>query len=191
MVTTQLAIDRERTAVLIMDYQNTIVGTGREELLSRASQVLNAARGAGIPVIYVVVHFRQGYPEISPLNRMFRGLKDAGLLLEGTPGAAVHPDVAPQPGDVIVVKRRVGAFSTTDMETVLKAKGVTHLALMGIATSGVVLSTVRWAADADYEMTVVADCCADGDEEVHRVLTEKVFPSQAAVVSAQELLGAL
>jgi nicotinamidase-related amidase len=77
------------------------------------------------------------------------------------------------------------------METVLKAKGVTHLVLMGIATSGVVLSTVRWAADADYEITVLADCCADADDEVHRVLTQKVFPRQATAVSAAEFLQAI
>jgi nicotinamidase-related amidase len=77
------------------------------------------------------------------------------------------------------------------METLLKAKGVTHLVLMGIATSGVVLSTVRWAADADYEITVLTDCCADADEEVHRVLTQKVFPRQATVATAGEFSQAV
>jgi non-ribosomal peptide synthetase component F len=78
-----------------------------------------------------------------------------------------------------------------EIETVLRAHNVTHLVLLGIATSGVVLSTVRWAADADYELTVVEDGCADADAEVHRVLTQKVFPRQAAVVSAQDVIQAL
>jgi len=142
-------------------------------------------------VIYVVVRFREGYPEVSPRNKLFQNIKAAGRLREGTPGAEIHPQVAPRSGEVIVTKRRVGAFSTTDMETMLKAKGVTHLVLMGIATSGVVLSTVRWAADADYEITVLADCCADADEEVHRVLTQKVFPRQATVATAAEFLRAI
>jgi isochorismate hydrolase len=68
---------------------------------------------------------------------------------------------------------------------------VTRLVLLGIATSGVVLSTVRWAADADYEIIVLEDCRADADEEVHRVLMQKVFPRQATVVQAQEFLQAL
>jgi nicotinamidase-related amidase len=178
-----------------MDYQNDIVGVQPEarqrELLPKASAVLAAARRANIPVVYVVVRFRDGYPEVSPRNKLFQGIKGANRLREGTPGAEIHNEVAPQPGEVIVTKRRVGAFSTTDMESVLKAKGVTHLALMGIATSGVVLSTVRWAADADYEITVLADCCADADDEVHRVLTQKVFPRQATVLTAAEFVQAL
>jgi nicotinamidase-related amidase len=192
---TPLTIDRYSTAVLCMDYQNDIVGTYPEdrqrELLQKTSEVLATARKAGIPVIYVVVRFREGYPEVSPRNKLFQNIKAAGRLREGTPGAEIHPQVAPRSGEVIVTKRRVGAFSTTDMETMLRAKGVTHLVLLGIATSGVVLSTVRWAADADYEITVLADCCADADEEVHRVLTQKVFPRQATVATAAEFLRAI
>jgi nicotinamidase-related amidase len=99
--------------------------------------------------------------------------------------------VTPQADEIIVTKRRIGAFSTTDLETVLKSQGITHLVLMGIATSGVVLSTVRWAADADYEITVLSDCCADPDEEVHRGLTQQVFPRQATVVASAEWLQTL
>ena len=103
----------------------------------------------------------------------------------------IHAQVAPQPTEVIVTKRRVGAFATTDLESVLRAHEVTCLVLLGIATSGVVLSTVRWAADADYALIVLEDCCADADEEVHRVLMQKVFPRQATVVPSQAFLQAL
>jgi nicotinamidase-related amidase len=192
---TSLTVDRDSIAILCMDYQRDIVGaypeTRQREILRQAGGVLTAARQAQISVVYVVVRFRDGYPEVSPRNKLFQSLKSAGRLREGTPGAEIHPDVAPQPGEVIVTKRRVGAFSTTDLESVLKAKRITHLVLMGIATSGVVLSTVRWAADADYELTVLADCCADADDEVHRVLTQKVFPRQATVVSSEEFLQVL
>jgi nicotinamidase-related amidase len=191
---TQLTFDRQHTALLMMDYQNTIVSGVAERypgLLNRAAAVLAAARNAGLLVGYVVVRFREGYPEVSPRNRGFAGLRAAGRLREGTPGAEVHPQVAPRPGEVVVVKRRVGAFSTTDLETILRAQGVTTLVLLGIATSGVVLSTVRWAADMDYELVVVEDCCADGDDEVHRVLTQKVFPRQATVVQASVVIAAL
>jgi len=190
----ELSIDKSRTAVLIMDYQNDIVAMMPEKeqgpLLERAATVLKEARRAGIPVIYIVVRFRDGYPEINPRNKLFSGLKESGRFREGTPGAEVNAKVAPQPGDIVVTKRRVGAFSTTDLETILRAKNIDTLVLFGISTSGVVLSTVRWAADMDYRMVVVADACADRDEEVHRVLTEKVFPWQATVVNAQELMKA-
>jgi nicotinamidase-related amidase len=112
-------------------------------------------------------------------------------MLEGSPETEVHPRLAPEKGDILVAKKRVGAFSTTDLDTILRAQGITTLVLMGIATSGVVLSTLRWAADADYELVVVEDCCADADEEVHRVLTQKVFPRQASVVQSSELIAAL
>jgi nicotinamidase-related amidase len=187
-------IDRDHTAVLIMDYQQDIVqsvAAHQPLLLERAAAVLSGARLAGVPVIYVVVRFRSGYPEVSDRNPLFRGLKAAGRLGEGTPGVEIHPQVAPQPTEVIVTKRRVGAFATTDLETILRARQVTCLVLLGVATSGVVLSTVRWAADADYELIVLEDCCADGDEEVHRVLMHKVFPRQATVVQSQAFLQAL
>jgi len=192
---TSASADHHHAALLCMDYQNDIVGAYAEdrqrELLSKAAAALSAARRMKMPVIYVVVRFRPGYPEISPRNKIFQGIKSGNRLRDGTPGADIHRQVAPQADDIIVTKRRVGAFSTTDMETVLKAQGITHLVLMGIATSGVVLSTVRWAADADYELTVLSDCCADAEEEVHRVLTQKVFPRQATVVTAAEWLQTL
>ena len=190
-----LKLDARRTALLVMDYQNDIVdllpAEERGPLLDRASSLVAGARQAGLPVIYVVVRFRDGYPEVSAQNPRFAFLKQAGLLREGTPGAEIHARVAPRPGDVVVTKRRVGAFSTTDLETVLRARNVGTLVLAGIATSGVVLSTVRWAADLDYQLVVVADACADRDPEVHRILTQKVLAAQATVVSAAEALKAI
>ena len=190
-----LAIDKAKTAVLVMDFQSDIVAMlpeGRQRvLLQIARQTLEAARQARLPVIYVVVRFRQGYPEVSPTNRLFSAVKEAGILQEGTKGAEIHGEVAPQAGEVVVTKRRVGAFSTTDLETALRAKGLDTLVLLGIATSGVVLSTVRWAADMDYDLVVMSDGCADQDEEVHRVLVEKVFPRQATVVTAEEFVEVL
>ncbi len=191
----KLALDIARTAVLIMDYQNDIVGMLPEKeqtpLLEKAGAILKEARQAGLPVIYVVVRFRDGFPEISPRNKLFAGLKESGRLREGTPGAEIHPKVAAQPGDIVVTKRRVGAFTSTDLETILRAKNIDTLVLFGIATSGVVLSTVRRAADMDYKLFVISDACADRNEEVQRVLTEKVFPWQATVVTTEEFVKAI
>jgi nicotinamidase-related amidase len=120
-MTTPVLRDKSHTAVLIMDYQNDIVSgmvAHHPQLLGRATAVLSGARLAGLPVIYVIVCFRPGYPEISDRNPLFRSLKEAGRLAEGTPGAVIHSRVAPQPTEVIVIKRRVGAFATTELETV-------------------------------------------------------------------------
>jgi len=187
-----IVIDKNRTAVLIMDYQNDVVQrvpeNKREELVERARTVLSNARSSQLPVIYVVVRFREGYPEVSPRNKRFATMKNSGQMQEGTSGAEIHPKLSPHPGDIVVTKRRVGAFSTTDLESILRSKNIDTLVLLGIATSGVVLSTVRWAADMDYAMVVLGDVCADFDEEVHRVLTQKVFPRQATVMTTQEFL---
>jgi nicotinamidase-related amidase len=91
----------------------------------------------------------------------------------------------------VVTKRRVSAFSGSDLEVVLRSQNISHLVLSGIATSGVVLSTLREAADRDYQLTVLADCCLDADEEVHRVLLTKVFPRQADVIQSQAWIAQL
>ena len=103
------------------------------------------------------------------------------------PQTAVHDAVAPDPGDIVVRKTRVGAFSTTDLNQQLRAQGVDTLVVAGVATSGVVLSTIRDAADRDYRIYVLEDCCADRDAEVHDLLMGKVFPRQAWVVGSADL----
>lgn len=178
------------TAVLIMDYQNDIVGfvseAARDALLQRAPAFLAKARAAGMPIIYVVVRFRPGYPEVDAANPLFAGIAKAGVLVEGTRGAEIHDAVAPKPGDIVVTKRRVGAASTTDLEAVLRGRGVNRLVLFGITTSGVVLSTVRWAADADYRIVVISDLSADREQDVHDLLMGKVFPRQATVTTTED-----
>lgn len=174
-------------ALLVMDMQVGIVTRYAQvgDLLTTISTAITAARAASIPVIYVAVAFRPGYPEISPRNKSFSAVKQQQSSLSApmiTP--EIHPAIAPLPTDIVVTKRRVSAFSGSDLEVVLRAQGISHLVLCGIATSGVVLSTLREAADKDYQLTVLADCCVDNDEEVQRVLLTKVFPRQADVVQA-------
>ena len=105
----------------------------------------------------------------------------------GAPETAVHQAVAPEPGDIVVRKVRVGAFSTTDLDAQLRGAGVDTLVLAGVSTSGVVLSTVRDAADHDYRLYVLEDGCADRDPEVHGLLMRKVFPRQAWVIQVADL----
>jgi len=184
----------EHTALLVMDFQTLIVenfAMAPGALLERTARLIEKARKAGVTVIHVVVGFRPGYPEISPRNLIFSGVKQAGMLAAGDPAIAIHSAVAPANGEVIVTKHRVGAFAGTDLDMILRANGIDTLLLAGISTSGVVLSTLRHAADADYRLMVVEDCCSDKDESVHRMLMQSVFPSQATVVTAADILDAL
>ena len=181
------------TALLIMDVQEGVVGrfADDESYLPRLATAVRAARDAGIGIIYVTVAFRQGYPEVSRLNKTFAAIVGSGRFTGDDPGSRIHPAVAPAPGEVIVSKRRVSAFSGSDLDVVLRSGDTTSLVLAGIATSGVVLSTLRQAADLDYRLTVLADGCLDADPEVHRVLMEKVFPRQADVVSVADWTASL
>jgi nicotinamidase-related amidase len=178
-----------RQALLVMDYQAGVVeGFGNDQtLLERVLSGITAARSANVLVIYVRVGFRPGSPEINSSNKIFSNVKAAGDIMdENDPSTQIVPTLAPRSNEVVVTKRRVGAFAGTELETVLRSNGVDTLTLAGIATSGVVLSTLRWAADFDYKITVLADCCLDGDPEVHRLLLDKVFPAQADVLDVQE-----
>jgi len=195
LIEPEFTVNPAKTAVLIMDYENDILGMipedARTALVERANTVLREARKAKLTIIYVAVRFRQGYPEINLQNKLFSSLKESGRLLEGTVGAEIDSRIAPQPGDIVVTKRRVGAFSTTDLETILRSNNISKLVLFGISTSGVVLSTVRWAADMDYSLVVISDLCSDRDSEVNQVLMDRVFPWQATVVNSKEFLKAV
>ena len=173
----------DATVLLVMDVQRGVVERFAEDpgYLQRLAGAITAARGAGVPVVYVTIGFRPGHPEISARNRTFSALAAAGGYTEGSAAAEIHPAVAPRPGDLVVTKRRVSAFTGSDLDVLLRGLGAGTLVLTGIATSGVVLSTLRQAADLDYRLAVLSDACLDADPEVHRVLTGKVFPRQAEV----------
>lgn len=175
------------TVLLVLDVQQAIVDRVADSgYLGRLCQAVRAARESGIPVIHVTIGFRPGHPEVGAGNKLFGPMKQRGTFTTGDPGTRIHPDVAPLPGEIVVSRPRASAFAGSDLEIVLRAADAGHLVLAGIATSGVVLSTVRQAADMDYELTVLSDGCDDPDPEVHRVLTEKVFPRQADVVTVSE-----
>ncbi|MFJ9411631.1 cysteine hydrolase family protein [Streptomyces sp. NPDC101393] len=179
------------SALLVMDVQQAIVSRVPDtEYVPRLARAVTAARAAGVPVMHVVIGFRPGHPEANQANKTFGGLPP-GAFTPGDPGALIHPDVAPRPDETVITKKRVSAFAGSDLELLLRSGGIDHLILTGIATSGVVLSTVRQAADLDYRLTVLADGCFDTDPETHRVLTEKVFPRQAEVTTIDTWAKAL
>jgi nicotinamidase-related amidase len=186
-------IDPSTTALLIMDYQNGVIPMvpNPDELLAGARQAIDLIRSHGGTVGYV----RVGFADASEIGGSMGKLVGGSAALEqfGADHAntQIHADVAPEEGDIVVRKTRVGPFGSTDLHEQLQARGIDTLVLVGISTSGVVLSTVRDAHDRDYRLIVLADLCADRDAEVHEVLTGKVFPGQADVISAAELHGLL
>jgi nicotinamidase-related amidase len=121
-------------------------------------------------VIHVRVGFREGLPEVTTRNKLFASIKSSPehqKLFEGTSGA-IHPTLGPEPDDIVVTKHRISAFAGSDLQMILRAKEVDTLVLFGIA-----------------------DCCADSDAELHRVLVERLFPLRAEVTTAAEFVKAV
>ena len=187
MTNTLPAIDPRRTALLVMDYQAGILSRlgDAEALLSCAADAIAVVRGRGGQIGYVRVAFEDADYDTVPPHSRFASIGQE--MHSDSAATAVHDAVAPEPGDIIVRKIRVGAFSTTDLDQQLRDRGISTLILAGISTSGVVLSTVRDAADRDYQVLVLADACADPAPGVHDFLTEKIFPRQAGVITSAEL----
>lgn len=188
--------DPSTTAVVSMDMQSGIVSiyAGNQlELVTRAAHVLRAARARALTVIHIQVGFRPGLPEVCSRNPLFSAILNSPQhqqLFQG-PAGAIHPALGPEDGDIIVTKHRVSAFTGTDLAMILRAKGIETLVLFGIATSGVVLSTLLEASDADFRLVVLRDCCADLDAEVQTALLDRLFPRRATVMTAAEFQATL
>ncbi len=183
----------EATALLVMDVQRSMVErfAGGPQLAARLGTAVAAAHGAGVDVIAVRVAFRPGHPEVDRRNPRFAAIAEAGRLQAGTAEVELDPALGLGPGDTVVTKVRVSAFTGSDLAEVLRSRGTRTLVLSGIATSGVILSTLRQAADADYRIVVLSDGCLDGDAEVHDVLVSRVFPTQAEVMTVDEWIRSL
>jgi nicotinamidase-related amidase len=181
-----------RTALLLMDYQNAIVGSlaEAEPVLDRARQALDWARKNDVQVVYVRVAFApEDYAKVPSHSKTFAQVAESKYLADGSPEAALHESLEVREGDIHARKTRFGAFSTTDLYGDLHARGVDTLVIAGVSTSGVVLSTLRDAGDRDFRVLVLEDATADHDPEVHRVLIEKVFPHQADIVQTDDLVA--
>lgn len=186
-----------RTAVFSMDCQNDICHergkfTGpiagqlrASTVLSRIAACLDAARAAGVLVVHVR-HIREPGIDDAPDedNRMFRGMRRSEALVSGTWGAAVMDEVAPVTGDLIVDKHRVSAFAGTELDRMLRQRGIDSLVLAGVTTTFVVEGTARDAVDRGYRTAVVSDGCVSLSDDAHRLSLEHVLPYLATVTDS-------
>jgi len=182
-----------KQALLIMDMQRGIVdrfSDQAEALTATIAEAVAHARASQIPVLFVRVALRSGTPEVSSNNQAFASIAGSVTMDETGPATQIVEGVGMRESDILVTKRRVSAFTGSDLEVLLRSLAVDGIVLAGLATSGVVLSTTRQAADLDYAITILSDGCADADPEVHRVLIDKVFPRQARVLTTREWIEA-
>lgn len=182
----------KNSALLVMDFQTIILNNflpqeRAGDVVRSTASLISAARAASVPVIYVSVGFRKGYPEVSQNNTIFSSIKENEIFMADNESTAIYADVAPAENEAVIVKRRVGAFSFTELDMILRAQGIETLILTGVTTSGVVLSTVGQAFDLDYRLVVASDCCADPDHDTHLFLIEKILPQHAFVTCSSEI----
>ena len=196
-----LSIDREHTALLAMDFENDIVHENgafkdlgfaqmvkQNDVLGKTARLLDAARGAGVKVIYASVKFRSGYPERPQNAGMFQAVVGANALVEGTWGSTIHEAVTPKEGEPVVSKRGISAFTGSDLAALLTTGGITTLLLTGVATNFVVEGTAREAVDRGYN---VGDCCASASQEVHDSALTSTLPFLTTISNSEEVLAAL
>jgi len=199
------SINPSTSALLVLHYQNGLVrhegvfafsGTAakveKHGCLEKTAAVLEAGRATGIPVIYVNIEFRPGFPELKkPTYPLIESIQERNAFLRGSWDAAVPEELAPGPDDIMVINFDSSAFSHTDLDCILRAKGVRDLYLAGIATNWVVESTTRYGAELGYDVTVLADCCQGFSDELHDFAIANTLPYYATVSDSSAFLAAL
>jgi nicotinamidase-related amidase len=182
---------KSRFALVLLDFQPpplNSLGDHAASVLDNAAAALAWARAQGLTVAHVRVGFTPAdFEAIPEHNKTFGGLRAGKRFVDGTEECELVEQMRPESGEITVRKTRFGAFSTTDLEEQLRSAGVDSLILAGQSTSGVVLSTVREAADLDFRLVVLADACGDPDPELNEYLMDTLFPRQADVITTSGL----
>ncbi len=176
--------------MLTLDFQKDIFGfvPGSDAIIPKASKAVEFARKKQFQIIHVGLGFSEGHPEVPDTDSPFKRVKQNNLFVKGTPSAEFHSSIV-RPEELVVYKQRIGAFSENQLYLILRSRGIENLVLFGISTSGITLSTLRRTFDLDFRCVVIKDACFDADQEVHRVLTEKIFPTQATVLTVDAFIA--
>lgn len=178
------------TALIVGDLQRgiTVRYAFARRLVPAVTELLPRARAAGSLIVFIHTAFRVNRADLPAGNTVFTDFFEAGdIFHEGSPGTEV--DLPMHHDDVVVLKRRTSAFAGTDLDLVLRARGVDAVTVAGVATSAMVAATCYDAADRGYRVAVLADCCADPDPAVHDFFVRRVFPSRGFAVESLAATG--
>ncbi|BCQ26344.1 isochorismatase family protein [Caballeronia sp. NK8] len=181
------AIAPARTALIVMHYQTDILGlfpSVAPALIANTRKLCDAARASGVGVYFANLRFSPGYPEVSPSNKNGQGIKRLGLFTDD----GIAPELGRRDDEPLVIAHRASVFFGTGLAERLAARGFDSLIMAGIASTGVVLSSVAYASDADFRLYTVKDCCYDPDQVVHDHLFSTAFDSRTTVLSLADAL---
>jgi ureidoacrylate peracid hydrolase len=190
----------ENAALLVIDVQNDFCAPGgffakigadipaTQEMLPRLGRLIDAARSAGVLVVFVRAIYDPGDLSAPMRERRLRRRNQMPLCHSGTWGADFHV-VSPHPNEPVVTKHRYSAMINTELDALLKQRGKTSLLLAGVATDTCVESTGRDAYFMDYYVTMVSDCCAAISHSDHAGALTRFERDYGPVVTSDEIVG--
>lgn len=190
-----MTLDPVRTALLLLDYQHDNItatpGIAQARVLENSAPVLEAARRRGLRVIHITASVRRDYLDMPRASSLWMKLRESKTLIQGTPGAEIHPLLAPREDELVINKTCVDPFLTTNLGQALINFDVNTLVLIGLWTNFVVEATARHAADVGYRVVIVRECCASNDVQNHEWAMTRILPAIAEVRSLDDVVGAL
>ncbi|MBF6059350.1 cysteine hydrolase [Nocardia terpenica] len=171
-------------ALIVGDFQAGITRAHAfaRELVPTIAALVARAREEGALIVFIRTSLRPNGLDVAPANAVIAALHAQPDYHEGSPGTDLDPGLGATDADAVVVKHRASAFTGTDLDLILRARGVTSVVVAGVATSAMVAATVYEALDRDYRVAVVRDGCADPDPQVHRFFVDTVFPGRGVDV---------
>jgi ureidoacrylate peracid hydrolase len=195
----------KKTAVVLIEYQNdfaseggTLHGAvkgvmGKTNMLQNTIETVKQARAAGCTIVHAPITFKEGYTELSdqPYG-ILKGVVDSKSFVKGSWGADIVDVLAPQEGDIIIEgKRGLDAFATTNLDFILRSRGMETMALGGFLTNCCVESTMRTGYEKGYQVVTLTDCTATLSDEEQKLAVEKNFPMFSRPMTHEQFLGEL
>ncbi len=200
-----MLIDPAKTAVVLIEYQNDFTSEGgalhgavapvmeQNGMLDKTQELVEAARAAGATIVHAPITFAPGFGELAdhPYG-ILKGVVDSTAFVKGEWGAEIVDSLAPQEGDVVVEgKRGLDTFATTNLDFILRARGITTIALGGFLTNCCVESTMRTGYEKGYEVITLSDCVAATSPEEHENAIRFDYPMFSSVMSSEALTDEL
>jgi nicotinamidase-related amidase len=200
-----MAIDPMTTALVLIEYQNDFTSEGgalhgavsevmdKTGMMANTLEVVDAARSAGATVMHAPITFAEGYNEISshPYG-ILKGVVDGKAFIKGSWGAAIVDELAPAQGDIVIEgKRGLDTFASTNLDFILRSKGITTIVLGGFLTNCCVESTMRSGYENGYKVITLNDCVAGTSTEEHENALKYDFPMFSEPMAAADVIAEL